>query len=144
MPKIAIIYASGSGKTKKMAEAVAGGARSIPDVEVLLKNAVQAKADEVIDAGALILGGSTYNSKLIRAMEPFLDRLDGLDLKGKTGAAFGSYGWSGEGVPILIERMKSWGMSVIEPGTTAVQMPSKEVLDRCFELGKSMAGDLKT
>jgi hypothetical protein len=39
--------------------------------------------------------------------------------------------------------MKSWGMSVIEPGTTAVQMPSKEVLDKCFELGKSMAGDLK-
>ena len=43
----------------------------------------------------------------------------------------------------MIERMKSWGMSVIEPGTTAVQMPSKEVLDRCFELGKSMAGCLE-
>lgn len=28
MPKIAIIYASGTGKTKKMAEAVASGARS--------------------------------------------------------------------------------------------------------------------
>ncbi len=143
MPKIAIIYASGSGKTKKMAEAIAGGAKSVPEVEVMLKNAVQAKADEVTDAGAIILGGSTYNSKLIRAMEPFLGRLDDLDLKGKNGAAFGSYGWSGEGVPILIERMKSWGMSVIEPGTTAVQMPSKEVLDRCFELGKSMAGCLE-
>ena len=74
MPKIAIIYASGLGKTKKMAEAIASGAKSVPEVEVLLKNAVQAKADEVKDAGAIILGGSTYNSKLIRAMEPFLDR----------------------------------------------------------------------
>ena len=143
MPKIAIIYASGSGKTKKMAEAIAGGAKSIPEVEVLLKNAVLAKVDDVKDADALILGGSTYNSKLIRAMEPFLDRLGDLDLKGKSGAAFGSYGWSGEGVPILIDRMKSRGMSVIEPGTTAVQMPSKEILDSCFELGKSMAGSLK-
>ena len=143
MPKIAIIYASGSGKTKKMAEAIAGGAKSVTEVEVLLKNAVQAKADEVKDADALILGGSTYNSKLIRAMEPFLDRLDDLDLKGKSGAAFGSYGWSGEGVPILIARMKSWGMAVIEPGTTAVQIPSKEVLDRCFELGKNIADGLK-
>ena len=143
MPKLAIIYTSGTGKTKKMAEAVASGAKSVPEVEILLKNAVQAKADEVKDADVIILGGSTYNSKLIRAIEPFLDRLDGLDLKGKSGAAFGSYGWSGEGVPILIERMKSWGMCVIEPGTTAVQMPSKEVLDKCFELGKSMAGGLK-
>jgi flavorubredoxin len=143
MPKLAIIYASGMGKTKKMAEAVASGAKSMPEVEILLKNAVQAKADEVKDADAIILGGSTYNSKLIRAMEPFLDRLDGLDLKGKSGAAFGSYGRSGEEVPILIERMKSWGMSVIEPGTTAVQMPSKEFLDKCSELEKSMAGGLK-
>ncbi|NTV76803.1 MAG: FprA family A-type flavoprotein [Methanothrix sp.] len=143
MPKIAIIYASGTGKTKKMAEAIASGAKSVPDVEVLLKTAFLAKPDEVSNADALILGGSTYNNKLIKAMEPFLDGLDGLDLKGRAGAAFGSYGWSGEGVPILIERMKSWGMSVTEPGTTAVQMPSKEVLDRCFELGKSIATGLK-
>jgi len=142
MPKIAIIYASGTGKTKKMAEALASGARSVSNVEVLLKNAFQAKAGEVSDADALILGGSTYNGKLIKAMEPFLDGLDGLDLKGRKGAAFGSYGWSGEGVPMLIDRMKSLGMSVIEPGTTAVQMPGKEVLDRCFELGKSMASSL--
>ena len=50
MPKIAIIYASGSGKTKKMAEAIAGGAKSIPEVEVLLKNAVQA-----LDKGGRII-----------------------------------------------------------------------------------------
>lgn len=142
MPKIAIIYASGTGKTKKMAEAVASGARSVSNVEVLLKNAFQAKAGEVSDADALILGGSTYNGKLIKAMEPFLDGLDDLDLKGRTGAAFGSYGWSGEGVPMLIDRMKSLGMSVIEPGITAVQMPGKEALDRCYELGKSMASSL--
>ena len=90
MPKIAIIYASGTGKTKKMAESIASGAKSVPDVEVLLKTAFLAKPDEVSNADALILGGSTYNNKLIKAMEPFLDGLDGLDLKGRMGAAFGS------------------------------------------------------
>ena len=142
MPKIAIIYASQSGKTKRMAEAIANGAKSVEGVDVLLKNVFQAKPDDILDADAVVLGGSTYNGKLIKAMEPFLDGLDGLDLKGRKGAAFGSYGWSGEGVPMLIDRMKSLGMSVIEPGTTAVQMPGKEVLERCFELGKSMASSL--
>jgi flavodoxin len=39
MPKIAIIYASGLGRTKKMAEAIANGAMTIEGTEVLLKDA---------------------------------------------------------------------------------------------------------
>ena len=142
MPKIAIIYASQSGKTKKMAEAIASGAKSVAGVDVLLKGVFQAKSGDVQDADAVILGGSTYNNKLIKSMDPFLAQLEKLDLKGKVGVAFGSYGWSGEGVPILIDRMKSFGMSVIEPGTTAVQMPSKEDLERCTDLGKTVANGL--
>jgi len=38
--------------------------------------------------------------------------------------------------------MKSFGMSVIEPGTTAVQAPTKDDIERCFQLGKKIAGDL--
>jgi flavorubredoxin len=102
MPKITIIYASQSGKTKRMAEAIANGAKSVKGVDVLLKNVFQAKPDDVLDADAVVLGGSTYNSKLIKTMDPFLAQLEKLDLKGKLGVAFGSYGWSGEGVPILI------------------------------------------
>jgi len=142
MPKIAIIYASQSGKTKRMAEAIANGAKSVKGVDVLLKNVFQAKPDDVLDADAVVLGGSTYNSKLIKTMDPFLAQLEKLNLKGKVGVAFGSYGWSGEGVPILIDRMKSFGMSVIEPGTTAVQLPSKEDLERCTDLGKAVANGL--
>jgi flavorubredoxin len=56
--------------------------------------------------------------------------------------AFGSYGWSGEGVPTLIARMKSFGMSVIEPGTTVVQVPAKEDIEKCFHLGRTIATGL--
>ncbi len=142
MPKIAIIYASRTGKTRKMAEAIASGAKSVEGSEVVLKDATKAAPSDVLDAGAVILGGATYNSELIKTMNPFLDAMEGVDLKGKVGAAFGSYGWSGEGVPTLIDRMKSFGMAVIEPGTTAVQAPSKEVLDKCIQLGKTIAADM--
>ena len=142
MPKIAIIYASGMGRTKKMAEAIANGAMTIEGTKVLLKDAFDALPEDVSDADAVVLGGSTYNYKLIRSMDPFLKELAKLGLIGKVGLAFGSYGWSGEGVPTLIARMKSFGMSVIEPGTTVVQVPTKEDIEKCFLLGRTIATGL--
>ncbi len=139
MPKIAIIYGSGMGRTKKMAEAIANGAMTIEGVEVLLKDAYDALPNDVADADAIVLGGSTYNYKLIRSMDPFLKGMAKLDLKGKVGVAFGSHGWSGEGTPTLIARLKSFGMKVIEPGTTAIQVPTKEDIERCFMLGRTIA-----
>jgi hypothetical protein len=35
--------------------------------------------------------------------------------------------------------MKSFGMKVIEPGTTAVQVPRKEDIEKCFLLGRTVA-----
>jgi flavodoxin short chain len=139
MPKVAIIYASGLGRTKQMAEAIADGARTVDGVDVLLKDAYDAKANDVKDADAILLGGSTYNYKLIKAMDPFLKEVESLDLKGKVGAAFGSYGWSGESIPTLIKRMKSFGMNVVEPGVTAIQVPKPEDIERCFKLGRAVA-----
>ena len=145
MPKMAIIYASGLGRTKTMAEAIANGAMTIEGVDVLLKDAYDASLEDVKDADAILLGGSTYNYKLIKAMDPFLKELAKLDLKGKVGVAFGSYGWSGEGVPTLIARMKSFGMRVIEPGTTAYpgaeQRGYREMLPP-WEDGSSGFGEL--
>jgi flavodoxin I len=139
MPKIAIIYGSGLGRTKHMAETIAEGAKTVEDVDVILIDAYDVKIEDVKDADAFVLGGSTYNYKLIKSMDPFLKELEKLDLKGKVGVAFGSYGWSGEGVPTLIKKMKSLGMNVIEPGVTAYHVPDKAALERCFHLGRAVA-----
>lgn len=122
-----------------MAEAIANGAKTIEGVDVVLKDAYDAVLEDVKDADALILGGSTYNYKLIKSMDPLLKKLETVNLKGKIGVAFGSYGWSGESIPALTARMKSFGMNVIEPGVTAVQVPDAAVIERCFELGRTVA-----
>jgi flavorubredoxin len=142
MSKIAIIYGSGMGRTKKMAEAIANGAMSVEGVEVLMKDAYDFMPTDVSDVDAIVLGGSTYNYKLIKSMDPVLKELSKIDLRGKIGAAFGSHGWSGEGVPTIIARMKAFGMKVIEPGTTAVQVPTKEDIEKCFMLGRTIANGL--
>jgi len=142
MPKIAIIYATGMGRTKKMAEAIASGAMTIEGTDVLLKEVYDASLDDIADADAIVLGGSPYNYKLIKSMDPFLKEMVKLDLNGKVGVAFGSHGWSGEGVVTLIARMKSFGMRVVEPGTTAIQVPGKEDIEKCFHLGRTIAAGL--
>ncbi len=139
LPRMAIIYASGLGRTKQMAEAIAEGAKTIEGVDIILKDAYDATLEDISDADAILLGGSTYNYKLIKAMDPFLKEMEKANLKGKVGVAFGSFGWSGEGVPTLIKRMQSFGMNVIEPGTTAYQVPNKEDIERCFRLGRAVA-----
>ena len=142
MPKIAIIYASGMGRTRQMAEAIANGAKTINGVDVLLKDAYDASSEDVKDADAIVLGGSTYNYKLIKSMDPFLKQIEKLDLKNRIGVAFGSYGWSGESIPTLISRMKSFGMKVIEPGTFAIQVPDAATIEKCFRLGRTVAQGL--
>jgi flavodoxin short chain len=142
MPKISIIYASGMGRTRQMAEAIANGAKTIDGVDVLLKDAYDASMEDVKDADAIVLGGSTYNYKLIKAMDPFLKQIEKLDLKNKIGVAFGSYGWSGESIPTMISRMKSFGMKVIEPGTIAIQVPDAATIEKCFRLGRTVAQGL--
>lgn len=142
MPKIAIIYGSGMGRTKQMAEAIANGAQTINGIDVLLKDAYDASVEDVKDADAIVLGGSTYNYKLIKSMDPFLKQMEKLDLKNKIGVAFGSYGWSGESIPTLISRMKSFGMKVIEPGTIAIQVPDAATIEKCFRLGRTIAQGL--
>ena len=105
MAKMAIIYASGMGRTKQMAEAIADGAKTIEGVDIVLRDAYDATLDDILGADAILLGGSTYNYKLIKAMDPFLKEMEKANLKGKVGVAFGSFGWSGEGVPTLIKRI---------------------------------------
>ncbi len=141
--KIAIIYASGLGRTRLMAESIAEGARTVDGIDILLKDVSLAVPDDVKDAKAILLGGSTYNHKLIETMESFLERIKDLDLKGKVGVAFGSYGWSGEGVPTMVEWMKVRGMKVVEPGISVVQAPNEKVIQDFFMLGQVVARGIK-
>ncbi len=57
---------------------------------------------EVLDAGAVIVGSPTLNNGLFPTVSDFLTYMKGLRPKNKIGAAFGSYGWSGEAVNLIV------------------------------------------
>ncbi|RJS85061.1 FprA family A-type flavoprotein [Methanophagales archaeon] len=143
MAKAIVIYETRSGNTEMMAKAIGAGMKE-SGVEVGLKKGARANADDLKDVDAIVLGSPTYVRALIAAMKTFLFEMDKVDLKGKVGAAFGSYGWSGESVEILTETMKNLaGMNVIEPGLKVKRRPTEKGLEECREFSNKIAEEIK-
>ncbi|MEM2925441.1 MAG: flavodoxin domain-containing protein [Halobacteria archaeon] len=138
MSKVYIIYDTRTGKTEKMAHAIAEGARSIAGVEVVLKKVDNFEPSEVLSLDGVILGSPTHNTKPSYGMKNFMDKMKQYSFKGKVGSAFGSYGWSGEAVPQMIAFLKELGMNVIEPGLRCVGVIDEAKLDKCREFGRDI------
>lgn len=138
--KLLIIYDSQTGNTEKMAEAVAEGARSVAGVEVSLK--YYARPEELAEAAALILGSPTYYHEMTMPIKQIMEQASKADvqLQGKVGAAFGSYGWSGEAPQRILEILKNkFGMITIEPAVNVLYTPNESKLEECRKLGKAVA-----
>ena len=143
MPKAIIIYETRSGNTGVMAKAIENGMKEA-GVDVLSKRTVNTKADELTNVDAVILGAPTYHNDLIQSMKTFLFEMEKANLKGKVGAAFGSYGWSGESVRMMTDTMKHiFEMNVIEPGLKILRRPSESGLKQCQEFGRTVAEKIK-
>jgi len=93
---------------------------------------------EVLDAGAIIVGSPTLNNGLFPTVADFLTYMKGLKPKNKIGAAFGSYGWSGESVKLIKDELEDMKFQMID--TVKVQyVPDDKDLEACRELGKMIA-----
>jgi flavodoxin I len=140
MLNLLIVYYSQTGNTEKMARAVEEGAKSVVGVNVELK--YFARPEDLAEADAIILGMPTYYHDMSRDMKNLLEAAakEEIDLKGKVGAAFGSYGWSGEAPNMLVEIMKNrFEMDVIEPPLRIKYNPDKKGLEECRKLGITVA-----
>jgi flavodoxin I len=143
LPKILVLYYSRSGNTEKMAQAVAEGAKNAgnPDVEL----SYHVDAEDLSGFDAILVGTPTYNHEIPIDMERLFEdaAAKGISLKGKVGAAFGSYGWSGEAPKFLLEIMKNkFEMQVTEPPLLAKYVPDEKMLSACRDLGKRVSETL--
>ncbi len=142
MPKVVVIYLSTSGNTKAMADAIVEGAKS-RNVDAVSMNFHEAKIEDIKSADALAIGSSTFHYKMLPPMEKFIESLNKLDAKGKVGAAFGSYGWSGEAPVMIAEKLRAIGMKVIDPVLRVQYVPAEKDLEECKRLGKDLANKVK-
>ncbi|MGB8217010.1 MAG: flavodoxin domain-containing protein [Candidatus Methanoperedens sp.] len=140
--KLAVIYGTGFGNTGIMAKAIEEGARSA-GIDVIIKKVDEATAQDVEKADAIAIGSPTYKGAGMPTVIRFVESLSKIQLKGKVGAAFGSYGWSGEAAGVISKMLKSYGMDVIEPDLRIKRIPEEEGIETCKELGKLIAKRLK-
>jgi flavorubredoxin len=126
-----------------MAKAIAEGAKSTANVEVELNYHVE--AEELTKFDAILVGAPTYHHEMpVDVKKVFEDAaVKGISLKGKIGAAFGSYGWSGEAPKFVLEIMKNkFEMRMIDPPLLAKYAPDQNTLNMCRNLGKHVSESL--
>jgi flavorubredoxin len=139
--KAVIIYDTMWQSTEQMAEAIASG---------LYKEGVNVRPmhlrkchrsdimTEVIDARAVIMGSPTLNNGPFPTISDFLTYMKGLKPKNKIGAAFGSYGWSGEAVKLISNELEAMKFDLVDPGIKIQYVPDQEDLNACIEFGKKI------
>jgi flavorubredoxin len=141
-----IFYMSSYGNTARMAEAIYNGADEIDGVRVSLYDLEGGEVDPFVDlieeADALLFGSPTINGDAVKPVWDLLSSLAVVNLKGKLGAAFGSYGWSGEAVRMVEDRMRGLKMRVPREGLRVKLIPTQEELDECTGFGRAMANIL--
>lgn len=93
-PKVLIAYHSASGNTKKMAESIASGVKSVVGVQVNLLPIEEVKPQDLMEAAAIIVGSPVYNSNVSPAVLEFINSwpFEGRPMKDKIGAAFATGG----------------------------------------------------
>jgi len=145
MPRILILYYSRTGNTEKMAKAVEEGVRTVQGVEVELRYDVA--PEELAKFDALAVGIPTYHHDMTVSMKNLFEEaaVKNVNLKNKIGAAFGSYGWSGEAPRLVLEIMRNkFEMHILEPPLLIKYAPDQAGLERCRELGRRIAEAVPT
>jgi NAD(P)H dehydrogenase (quinone) len=124
--RVLIVVASQTGRTARMAEAVAEGARD-GGADVLVRTADEASNQDLLDAQAVILGSGVHMGGIESTMRRFLEQSSPLWLEGrligKVGAVFASAGLGARGGGELA--LLSLLANLAEHGMLLVPMPNR-------------------
>ena len=145
--QIAILYDTMWESTRLMGQAIADGIREAdPAVTVKLMNLSKDDKNDVMTeifrSKAILLGSPTINNGVSFAVGGALEMMKGLKFKKKKAAAFGSYGWSGEGVKLLSEKLAGAGFAVVDEGIRIPWVPDGAATEACRAYGRDFVGKL--
>ena len=138
-----IFYVSAYGNTERMALALRDGAEAVDGVRVSLYDLgggeVAPFVDLVEEADGLVFGSPTINGDAVKPVWDLLSSLTLVNVRGKLGAAFGSYGWSGEAVGLIEDRLRGLKLRVPHKGIKARLIPTEGELGACRGFGRELA-----
>ncbi len=141
MSKIFIVYWSGTGNTEKMAKQISEGViQGGKESEVAEVSGI--KPEALKELSVFALGCPSMGAEVLEEefMEPFVAEVEKF-ASGKKIGLFGSYGWGDcEWMRDWEERLKNAGAEIVNgEGITVLNEPDDETLEKCIELGKTLA-----
>lgn len=148
--QITIIYDTMWNSTQKMADKIAAGIRlNDKNVTVKLFNSNSTHTDkndiitQVFKSKAILVGSPTVNRGTLFSVAGILEMIKGLSFKNKKGAAFGSYGWSGESNKFISSELEKGGFELLNEGLRETWNPDCDGQTNCLEYGQTIGEALK-
>jgi len=146
MSKIMMVYASMSGNTEEIAQAIAEGVQE-GGAEVEIKEVTEVTAKELEQFDGILLGSYTWgDGELPDEFLDFYDDMDGVDLSGKIAGVFGSgdhaYIHFCAAVDLLQEKLVQLGARLVQEGIKIEHSPSGDEKQLCKEFGKTFVNHL--
>lgn len=139
-------YVSAYGNTAQLAQYIKEG---IEKEGILVDYVDLANIEEddlsikLNNASAIVIGTPTLNKNTVPPVWKALASICAIRSRGKMGAVFGSYGWSGEAIKLVEDNLKNLGLSIGVPSLKEKFIPSKEAIEKAREYGKTIVEGLK-
>ena len=139
-PVITVAYVSAYGYTQQLAKAITDEIRANKNVDVHLFEVTAENHAQVLEfifnSDAFMLGTPTILGDALRPIFELTLDMHPILVKGKIATAFGSYGWSGEGVPNIMGRLQQLKLKTVDGFKIRFQ-PSEKELDDAREYAKN-------
>ena len=128
MTKVLVIYATDYGNTKKMAETIASGVKTVAEAQVDIKLADDVTTEEMMNNDAFIIGSPVHMGSPDWRIKKFIDKVCSRlwmkdALVGKVGGVFasgGGYGGGGGGCEVTLLALLN---NLVELGMVIVPLP---------------------
>jgi NADH oxidase (H2O-forming) len=145
---VLIGYVSAYGYTQTIAEALYKRLSQNQSLDVdlidLSEYELDALKDRIENADGILIGSPTFNQDALKPVWDALSVVCPINVRGRLAAAFGSFGWSGEAVKLIEDRMTGLKFKVVESGLRFNFTPSDMDLQVTEEFADKFAELLTT
>lgn len=144
--KVLIAYVSAYGYTGEMAKSIADGIKAAGDINTEICDIENIELGEldakIVSSDAIIIGSPTINQNILLPVYKLFALINPIRDRFKLAAAFGSYGWSGEGVAIIESLMKSLKLKLFSQSAAIKFRQDSDQKTELFEFGKAFGKEL--
>lgn len=145
---VTIVYGTAYGCTKEIALTLEtaikdelGDKVKVAMFEINI-DSPETMANSLNHCDGFLLGSPTINREAVPQMWELIGQLDAVNTKNKLVSGFGSYGWSGEAVPNMMERLRALKCRMFREGLKVCFVPSEDELKTVYEYGREYAKEL--